>query len=55
LAGRFSCAVEVYDYPGVSHAIDQPSGLLVGREWPLKQVVEKERAQGFNGRLGERR
>jgi hypothetical protein len=35
--------------------VHQPSGLLVGREWTSEQIIEKERAQGFERRLGQRR
>jgi len=54
LAGGFSCAIDVYDHPGVPCSIHQPSRLLVGRQWAGKQIIEKERAQRFDWDLGER-
>ena len=50
LAGRLPRAVDVKDHPGTPCA----PGLLVGRERATRQIVEKERAQGIDRRLGKR-
>jgi hypothetical protein len=44
LAGGFTRAVDVKHHPGVSRSIHQSSGLLVVREWPTEQIIEKDRA-----------
>jgi hypothetical protein len=38
-----------------SCSIQQVSGLLVGREGPNEQIVEKQRAQGFHRCFCQRR
>jgi hypothetical protein len=52
---RFPRAIDIKDDPSASCAISQPSRLLVEREGPSEQIIEKERAQGFNGGLCQRR
>ena len=51
---RFPRAIDIKDDPGASCAIRQPSRLFVLREWATPEIIEKERAQGVNRRLGER-
>jgi len=53
LTGSFPRAIDVKDPPAVSLPIYQPSRLLVGCQRAAQQVIEKERAQGFDGSLGE--
>jgi hypothetical protein len=61
LASCLARPVDVKDHPGVARSIQQSPGLLlvcgggVGREWATLEIIEKERAQGFDWRLGERR
>ena len=56
LAGGFPRAIDVKDHPVVSRSIHQAPGLLARwREWAAEQIIEKERAQGFDGLLGQRR
>jgi hypothetical protein len=49
LTGRLPCPINVEDHPGVSRTIYQPAGLLVGREWPIEQIIKEQAAQGFHG------
>jgi hypothetical protein len=57
LAGRLTGAIDIKDHPGASCSIHQtprfPSLLLVG-ERAAEQIIEKERAQGFDGCLSQR-
>ncbi len=56
-AGRLTGAIKIKDHPGVSRSIRQPTNLLLGGvagEWATEQIIEKERAQGFNRCLGQR-
>jgi hypothetical protein len=55
LAGSFPRPVDVKHHPGVSRTIHQPCGLLVVREWTSKQIIEKERPQGFDRFFRQRR
>jgi hypothetical protein len=55
LAGGLPRPIDVKDHPGVSCSIHQFSSLLVGSEWATKQIIEKKRAQRFNGRFCQRR
>src|SRR5450755_878822 len=64
LASRLTCAINVKDDPPVSHSIYQSTCLLLiggvgsvrsSREWTTEQVIEKEPAQGFDWRFGQRR
>jgi hypothetical protein len=48
LAGNFPRPVDVTDHPDVSRSIHQSSGVCVGRERAREQIIETERAQGFN-------
>ncbi len=57
LAGRLTRAIKIKDHPGVSRSIRQPPHLLLGGvagEWATEQIIEKERAQGFNRCLSQR-
>jgi hypothetical protein len=57
-AGGFTRAIEIKDHPGVSLAIHQVPGLLLPRiigERATLEIIEKERAQRFNGGLGKLR
>jgi len=53
LASRLPCAINVKDDPGVSRSIYQPSGLLVVGDRTTQKVIEKQRAQRFDGRFGQ--
>ena len=61
LAGRLTRPIDIKDHPGVSCSIHQAPGLrLVGvvgvvQERATEQVIETERAQGFDGCFGQRR
>ena len=50
-----SRSIDVEHDPGGSCSIQQDSGLLVGREGPNEQIVEKQRAQGFHRCFCQRR
>src|SRR5260370_20893819 len=54
LACSLTRAINIKDYPRVSNSIRHPTHLLLGREWATEQIIEKERAQGCNGRFGQR-
>jgi hypothetical protein len=54
LASSFPRAINVKDHPSAAFAIHQPSGLLVRREGPREQIVQKEGAQRFDGFLRQR-
>jgi hypothetical protein len=58
LAGRLTRAIDIKDHPCVSCSIHQtpdfPGWRLI-RERAAEQIIEKERAQGFDWRLGQRR
>src|SRR6266567_7963838 len=63
LASRLTCAINVKDDPPVSPSIYQSSCLLLiggvgsvrgSREWATEQIIEKEPAQGFDWRFGQR-
>src|SRR5437879_5800891 len=54
LAGCFTCPIDVKDDPGISCSIHQTTCLLVRREWAAEQIIEEERAQGFDGYFGQR-
>jgi len=60
LASGLTGAIDIQDHPRLSRSIHQPTRLLVirvvgvGREWAALEIIEKERAQGFNGGLGQR-
>ena len=54
LPGCLPCPIKVKDHPAVPCSIPQPSGLLVRRQRAGEQIIEKERAQGFDWSLGER-
>ena len=57
LAGRLTRAIDIKDHPCVSCSIHQtpdfPGWRLI-RERAAEQIIEKERAQGFDWRLGQR-
>ncbi len=55
LTGRFTCAIEIKDDPLAALSIDQAPGLLLVGKRATEQIIEKERAQGFDGSLGQRR
>lgn len=54
LPRRFPRPINVKDFPGVPHAIQQFPRLPVGCERASEQIIEKERAQRFDGSFGER-
>jgi hypothetical protein len=58
LAGGLPRPIEIKDHPRISRSIQQTAGLLVIRvvqERATEHIIEIERAQGFDGCLGERR
>src|SRR5579875_1182690 len=55
LPGGLSSPINVEDCPGVTCSVEQTSSLLVGRERPTEQIVQKHGAQGFDGCLCQRR
>jgi hypothetical protein len=54
LPSRLTRAIDVKDDPGIACSIHQASRLLVVREGAAEQIIEEERAQGFDGRFGQR-
>src|SRR5579859_5062530 len=54
LTDRLTRAVNVKDDPGIACWIQQASHLLVVSKRATEQIIEKEGAQGFNRRLGQR-
>jgi len=49
LAGGFPCAINIKDDPGLTCSIYQTPSLLVRGEGSSEQVIEKKRAQRFDG------
>src|SRR5512135_220262 len=54
LPSGFTRAINVENNPRVVRSIHQTSDLLFMRERATEQIIEKEGAQGFNGRFSQR-
>src|SRR6266566_4851922 len=55
LAGGLSRAIDIKDESGLSLSIHKLASLPLWAQRAREQIVEKERAQGFDGLWGERR
>ncbi len=53
MAGGLARAIDVEDHSISACSINQPAGLPFFVQWAREQIFEKERAQGFDRRLGE--
>jgi len=53
LASRLTGAINVEDDPRGSLSIHQAACLLLFGEWTTEQIFEKQRAQSFDGSLGQ--
>jgi len=48
LPGGLACAIDVEHFPQVPCSVGETAGLLLKVWLPLKQIFEKQRAQGFD-------
>jgi hypothetical protein len=55
LTGRFTCSIKIKNHPLAARSIHQAPGFLLVGKGATEEIIEKERAQGLDGRLGQRR
>ncbi len=53
LTGRFPCAIKIEDHPLAARSIHQVPDLVLVGKWATEEVLQKERAEGFDGFLGQ--